>query len=60
MSSYIKDLLAAHPGKNFELHEQHLNTQMVRVLKTIGYDRVYTKASVPYLYDAQGNEYLDL
>jgi ornithine--oxo-acid transaminase len=60
MSTFIKDLLAAHPGKNFELHEQHLNTQMVRVLKTIGYDRVYTKASGPYLYDAQGNEYLDL
>jgi ornithine--oxo-acid transaminase len=60
MSTYIKDLLAAHPGKNFELHDAHLNTQMVRVLKTIGYDRVYTKASGPYLYDNQGQEYLDL
>nr|BAL55587.1 ornithine--oxo-acid transaminase [uncultured Gammaproteobacteria bacterium] len=33
---------------------------MVKVLKTIGYDRVYTKAQGPYLYDDQGNEYLDL
>src|SRR5574343_138261 len=50
MSTYIKDLLAAHPGKNFELHDAHLNTQMVRVPKTSG----------PYLYDNQGQEYLDL
>ena len=28
--------------------------------KTIGYDRVYTRATGAYLYDAQGNEYLDL
>jgi ornithine--oxo-acid transaminase len=60
MSTYIADLLSAHCGKNFELHEQHLNTQMVRVLKAIGYDRVYTQARGPYLYDEQGTEYLDL
>jgi ornithine--oxo-acid transaminase len=60
MSTYISDLLASHPGKNFELHEQHLNTQMVRVLKAIGYDRIYTRARGPYLYDSQNTEYLDL
>lgn len=60
MSTYITDLLRDHTGHNFELHEQHLNTQMVRVLKAIGYDRVYTKAEGPYLYDSQDNQYLDL
>lgn len=60
MSSYIADLLKEHAGQNFTLHEEHLNTQMVRVLKAIGYDRVYTRAHGPYLYDNQGNEYLDL
>ena len=60
MSSYIADLLKEHAGQNFTLHEEHLNTQMVRVLKAIGYDRVYTRAQGPYLYDNQGNEYLDL
>lgn len=59
-SSYIADLLTAHAGQNFNLHEEHLNPQMVRVLKTIGYDRVYTRAQGPYLYDQQGQEYLDL
>ena len=60
MPRYIADLLKEHAGQNFTLHEEHLNTQMVRVLKAIGYDRVYTRAQGPYLYDNQGNEYLDL
>jgi ornithine--oxo-acid transaminase len=60
MSISIAELLKARAGENFDLHEAHLNTQMVRVLKTIGYDRVYTRGQGPYLYDNQDNEYLDL
>ncbi|MBS1213543.1 MAG: aspartate aminotransferase family protein [Proteobacteria bacterium] len=60
MSKTIAELLRERSGENFQLHEAHLNTQMVRVLKTIGYDRIYTKARGPYLYDDNGNEYLDL
>ena len=56
----ITDLLRERSGQNFDLHDQHLNTQMVRVLKTIGYDRVYTRAEGPHLYDDQGHRYLDL
>ncbi len=56
----ITQLIEAHRGENFSLHEQHLNTQMVRVLRTIGYDRLYTRAQGPYLYDDQDNRYLDL
>jgi hypothetical protein len=32
----------------------------VRVLKTIGFDRHYVRASGPYLYDDKGEPYLDL
>jgi len=60
MSTYIAGLLRDRAGQNFSLHEEHLNTQMVRVLKAIGYDRVYTRGQGPYLYDNQGHEYLDL
>ena len=56
----IAELLAARRGDNFALHEQHLNAQLVKVLKTIGYDRRYVRASGPYLYDEHGEEYLDL
>ncbi|GAB4260833.1 MAG: aminobacteriohopanetriol synthase HpnO [Methylomicrobium sp.] len=60
MSFSIAELLAQHSEDKFELHEKHLNNQMVRVLKTIGYDRNYKRAVGQYLYDEQGNEYLDL
>ncbi len=60
MNRPITDLLTEHQGENFQLHEEYLNNQMVRVLKTIGYDRVYTKAEGQYLIDQTGNRYLDL
>lgn len=60
MSFSIASLFSEHFDKKFDLHEQHLNTQMVRVLRTIGYDRNYKRAVGQYLYDEDGNEYLDL
>lgn len=60
MTHSILELLEERAGQNFSLHEQFLNTQMVRVLKTIGFDRHYVRASGPYLYDDRGDQYLDL
>ncbi|XSG85751.1 MAG: aspartate aminotransferase family protein [Methylohalobius sp. ZOD2] len=60
MTLSIAELIKTHRGENFALHERYLNTQMVRVLQTIGYDRTYTHARGPYLYDQEDNEYLDL
>ncbi len=60
MSFSIAELFNQHFEEKFALHEQHLNNQMVRVLKTIGYDRNYKKALGQYLYDEDNNEYLDL
>ncbi|BCX81538.1 ornithine--oxo-acid transaminase [Methylomarinovum caldicuralii] len=60
MTLKLADLIATRRRENFTLHEQYLNPQMVRVLRTIGYDRVYTRAEGPYLFDDQGNRYLDL
>ncbi|MDQ7090151.1 MAG: aspartate aminotransferase family protein [Methylococcales bacterium] len=60
MTFSIAELFSNHADEKFALHEQYLNNQMVRVLKTIGYDRTYTRAEGQYLYDNQGAEYLDL
>lgn len=60
MTFSIAELFAQHSTDKFDLHEQFLNNQMVRVLKTIGYDRHYQKAVGQYLYDQEGTEYLDL
>jgi ornithine--oxo-acid transaminase len=37
-----------------------LNVQLVRVLKTIGFDRQYVRAEGQYLFDDRGDRYLDL
>lgn len=56
----ILQRLKARQAENFDLHAQHLNSQMVNVLKTIGFDRQYVRAEGPYLYDQDGHQYLDL
>ena len=60
MSFDIGAELADRAGESFALHEKYLNPQMVRVLKTIGFDRTYVRAEGPYLFDAGGARYLDL
>lgn len=56
----IQDLIQQRGKENFALHDRYLNSQMVKVLKTIGFDRHYVKAEGAYLFDHQGNRYLDL
>jgi len=53
-------ILAQRPADKFSLHEQYINPQMVRVLKTIGFDRPYVRGVGAHLYDDAGNKYLDL
>jgi len=52
--------LAERAGEGFSLHEKYLNPQLVRVLKTIGFDRHYARAEGQYLFDRSGQRYLDL
>ena len=56
----IRALLEEHAGRNYELHAAHVNPANVRTLKTIGFDRCYVRAEGPYLWDVQGNKYLDM
>jgi ornithine--oxo-acid transaminase len=60
MAFSIAELFHQNNAEKFDLYEQFLNNQMVRVLKTIGYDRHYKSAVGQYLYDQDGSEYLDL
>ena len=46
-------------GENYSLHEQHINQTLVNVQRTIGFDKVYVRAEGAYLFDAEGNDYLD-
>src|SRR3954469_6961022 len=56
----IAALFAAHEADRFDLHKRRLNEQMVRVLKTIGYDVGFRKGRGQYLYDREDTRYLDL
>jgi len=60
MSLDIKGLIAQRGAERYELHASHLNEQMVHVLKTIGFDKRYQRGVGQYLYDEQGERYLDL
>jgi ornithine--oxo-acid transaminase len=55
----LKSLVAARMGENYELHSRYLNPTLVEVQRITGFDRVYTRAEGAYLYDADGNAYLD-
>src|SRR5262245_38122460 len=59
-STDIAALFESHEASRFDLHRRRLNEQMVRVLKTIGYDVGFCKGRGQYLYDRQGHRYLDL
>src|SRR5579883_1551618 len=56
----LKELLERGAPRKFALHERLLNGQLVRVLRTIGFDRQYVSGQGAHLYDADGNRYLDL
>ena len=60
MSVEIDDLFAEAEPQRYVLHTRYLNEQMVRVLKTIGFDRAYRRGKGQYLYDREGLQYLDL
>jgi ornithine--oxo-acid transaminase len=60
MSLDMAALFAQHEGDRFALHAGHLNEQMVRVLRAIGYDVGFVRGHGPYLYDRSGREFLDL
>ena len=56
----IAALFETHESDRFSLHKHRLNEQMVRVLKTIGYDVGFCKGRGQYLYDRENRQYLDL
>jgi ornithine--oxo-acid transaminase len=55
----LSEVLSERHDENFRLHARHVNPQMARVLKTIGFDRFYVRGEGSYLFDAEGRRYLD-
>src|SRR3979411_1820832 len=61
-SSYldVSGLFVERQAQRSSMHARHLNEQLVRVLKTIGYDVGFQKGQGQYLFDRNGARYLDL
>ncbi|MFD8272148.1 aspartate aminotransferase family protein [Streptomyces flaveolus] len=53
-------LLAERGAERYELHAKHLNHQLPRMLRTIGFDKVYERAEGAHFWDTDGNDYLDM
>ena len=49
-----------HRGTQYDRHTDHINPTFVKMLKTIGFDRNYTRGEGCYLWDGAGTKYLDL
>ena len=56
----VSEMFAERQAQRSSLHTRYLNEQLVRVLKTIGYDVGFQKGQGQYLYDREGSRYLDL
>jgi len=60
MTIDIAALFDTHESERYSLNTRHLNEQMVRVLRTIGYDVAFRRGRGQYLYDRDETRYLDL
>ena len=56
----IEKLLNDHAGHGLELFREHVNPKLAQVLQTIGFDRDYIRGAGAYLWDRDGNRYLDM
>jgi ornithine--oxo-acid transaminase len=56
----IKDILSARSGEEMSLNERFLNPQMGRILRTLGFDKVWRGGEGAHLIDSDGERYLDL
>ncbi len=56
----ISEMFKDREAQRSSMHARYLNEQLVRVLKTIGYDVGFQKGQGQYLFDRSGARYLDL
>ncbi|MES2196300.1 MAG: aminotransferase class III-fold pyridoxal phosphate-dependent enzyme, partial [Pseudomonadota bacterium] len=56
----VSEMFVDRQAQRSSMHTRYLNEQLVRVLKTIGYDVGFQKGQGQYLFDRDGARYLDL
>jgi ornithine--oxo-acid transaminase len=56
----VGEIIASRTGEELELGDRYLNPQIGRILRTLGFDKVWTGGEGAHLIDAEGERYLDL
>src|SRR5713101_1193341 len=56
----VGEILARRGGEELALNERFLNPQMGRILRTLGFDKVWRGGEGAHLIDADGERYLDM
>jgi ornithine--oxo-acid transaminase len=56
----VGEILSSRLGEEMELNDRHLNPQMGRILRTLGFDKSWKGGEGAHLIDADGERYLDL
>jgi ornithine--oxo-acid transaminase len=57
---WLSELVEERGAEALDLHARTINPQFVKLLRTIGFDRRWARAEEAYLWDADGNRYLDM
>jgi ornithine--oxo-acid transaminase len=56
----VAEILSSRSGEEMSLNERFLNPQMGRILRTLGFDKVWKGGEGAHLIDSDGERYLDL
>src|SRR4029077_8676190 len=57
---WLTELVEERGAEALDLHAQAINPPVVKLLRTIGFDRRWARAQGAHLWDDDGNRYLDL
>jgi ornithine--oxo-acid transaminase len=56
----VRDILAERAGEEMALNDAHLNPQVGRIVRTLGFDKTWARGEGAHLIDSHGHRYLDL
>jgi len=56
----VREIIATRTGEELALNDRHLNPQMGRIVRTLGFDRTWVGGEGAHLIDSEGRRYLDL